>query len=83
MLRECAMEPLPHHTNSIRNDLPDLHFLLPEQIEMIDEALCCIGEYGEVHLVVEKGKLRFIEVNTSVDVRSWNSKKPNLLSTDR
>jgi hypothetical protein len=83
MLREYAMDTLPHHTNSSKQDQSGLRFLLPEQIEMIDEALCCIGEYGEVHLVVEKGKLRFIVVNSSVDVRTWNSKKPNLLSTDR
>jgi hypothetical protein len=77
------MDSLSHPTNSSKNDHSGLRFLLPEQIAMIDEALCRIGEYGEVHLVVEKGKLRFIEINTSVDVRSWNSKKTNLLSTDR
>jgi hypothetical protein len=50
---------------------------------MIDEALCRTGEYGEVRLVVEKGKLRFIVVNTSVDVRNWNVQKPDLLWTER
>lgn len=50
---------------------------------MIDEALGCIGEFGEVRLVVEKGVLRFIVVNTSVDVRKWNGQKTKLLSPDR
>jgi hypothetical protein len=63
-----------------RRDSTVLRFLLPDQIEMIDEALCSTGDYGEVRLVVEKGKLRFIVINTSVDVRNWSTQKPNLLN---
>lgn len=42
--------------------------LLPTQVEIIEQALQQIGEYGEVRLVVEKGKLRYIEVAKSMDV---------------
>ena len=38
------------------------------QIELIENALQQIGDYGEVRLVVEKGRLRYIEVAKSMDV---------------
>lgn len=34
---------------------------------MIDEALQSVGEYGEVHLALEKGRLRFVVIKKSVD----------------
>jgi len=34
---------------------------------MIDEVLSAIGEYGEVHLKVEKGRLRFLTIQNSHD----------------
>lgn len=46
----------------------DLQFLQPIQIKIIDQALAQVGDYGEVRLVVEKGKLRYIEVAHSLDV---------------
>ncbi len=40
---------------------PDqLVFLQPSEIALIDQALARIGAYGEVHLLVERGRLRFI-----------------------
>ncbi len=48
-----------------------IRFLLPEQIKLIDEALVAIGEYGEVHLVVEKGRLRFVRIERSLDVNKY------------
>lgn len=53
------------------NALRCTHFLRPEQIKMIDEALAAIGEYGEVHLVVEKGRLRFVRTERSLDVNKY------------
>lgn len=54
---------------------PDHHndylFLLPRHIQMIDEALCSLGEYGEVRLVVEKGRLRFLVTQKSYDTLKW------------
>lgn len=42
-------------------------FLNQQQIEMIDEALSSLGEFGEVRLVVEKGRLRFLVTQKSFD----------------
>jgi hypothetical protein len=47
------------------------HFLLPNHILMIDEALCSLGEFGEVRLVIEKGRLRFIVTQKSYDTLKW------------
>lgn len=41
------------------------------QISMIDEALGTLGEYGEVRLIVEKGRLRFIVTQKSYDALKW------------
>lgn len=38
---------------------------------MIDEALRSLGEYGEVRLVVEKGRLRFLITQKSYDTLKW------------
>ncbi len=45
-----------------------LAFLKPYQVSMIDEALSSLGEFGEVRLVVEKGRLRFLVMQRSFDV---------------
>jgi hypothetical protein len=44
-----------------------LRFLKPQQITLLDEALSTLGEFGELHLVVVKGSLRFIVVQKSYD----------------
>ena len=49
----------------------DNHFLLPRHIQMIDEALRSLGEFGEVRLVVEKGRLRFLVTQKSYDTFKW------------
>jgi 16S rRNA G1207 methylase RsmC len=46
-------------------------FLSPAQVEMIDEALAALGEFGEVRLVVEKGRLRFVVTQNSHDALKW------------
>jgi hypothetical protein len=53
-----------------------LRFLKPSQIRMIDEALGKIGEFGEVRLVVERGRLRFLVTEKSFDVLKWESGNP-------
>jgi len=45
-----------------------IKMLQSPQIELIENALQQIGDYGEVRLVVEKGRLRYIEVAKSMDV---------------
>jgi hypothetical protein len=46
-------------------------FLQPHQIAMIDEALRSLGEFGEVRLIVEKGRLRFVVTQKSFDALKW------------
>ena len=48
-----------------------LTFLAARQVSMIDEALSSLGDFGEVRLVVEKGQLRFLVIQKSIDVRKW------------
>ena len=48
---------------------PAFKFLSTHQLVMIDEALASVGDYGEVRLVVSKGKLRFIVTQTSHDAQ--------------
>ena len=55
------------------------HFLLPRHIQMIDEALRSLGEYGEVRLVVEKGHLRFLVTQKSYDTLKW---QPGIIVKD-
>lgn len=38
---------------------------------MIEEALNSLGDFGEVRLVVEKGRLRFLQTQKSLDVLKW------------
>jgi len=52
---------------------PRLKFLTPEQILRIDELLCMVGEYGEVHLIVQKRELRYI--NKVESFKAWNDKQ--------
>ncbi len=50
---------------------PILSFLDQRQVKMIDEALSALGDYGELRLVVEKGRLRFIITQKSFDALKW------------
>ena len=48
-----------------------LSFLDQSQVTMIDEALSALGDYGELRLIVEKGRLRFIVTQKSFDALKW------------
>ncbi len=48
-----------------------LKFIEWNQIPMVDEALKSLGEYGEVRLIVEKGRLRFLVTQKSFDALKW------------
>ena len=61
----------PHIKKLSSQEQGNCHFLLPRHIQMIDEALCSLGDFGEVRLVVEKGRLRFIVTQTSYDTLKW------------
>ncbi len=70
--------PFPSSSNHARPGR-QRRMLHAEQIEMIEEALAAIGEFGEVRLVVEKGRLRFLHTEKSYDVLKWS---PGLISSD-
>jgi hypothetical protein len=48
-----------------------LSFLDNGQVQMIDEALTALGDYGELRLIVEKGRLRFLVTQRSFDALKW------------
>lgn len=52
-------------------DALPLTFLTQRQIHMIDEALSALGDYGELRLIVEKGRLRFLVTQRSIDALKW------------
>lgn len=49
------------------NSSSGTNHLTQEQLRLIDRALGSIPGFGEVRLVVEKGKLRFLVVQKSYD----------------
>ena len=64
-----SIYPVP--TSNSQSKANPYSFLEDEQIRMIDEALNSLGEYGEVRLVVEKGRLRFLITQKSFDALKW------------
>ncbi|MCK4899204.1 MAG: hypothetical protein KAS38_10520 [Anaerolineales bacterium] len=62
-------------TEDGRNYIPK--YMELHQISMIDEALGTLGDYGEVRLIVEKGRLRFLVTQKSYDALKW---QPGYLS---
>ena len=63
------LHPLPQPKNQLNNR--SLKFLNPDQIAMLDEALMAVGDFGELRLVVEKGRLRFLITQKSYDALKW------------
>jgi hypothetical protein len=62
------LAPKSARQESVPND--NLTFLNPQQVARIDRALEKVGPFGEVRLVVVKGRLRFIQIMHSEDVES-------------
>lgn len=56
---------------NLENCSRPLSFLEARQVQMIDEALSSLGEFGEIRLIVEKGRLRFLVTQRSVDILKW------------
>jgi hypothetical protein len=73
------MESLDLEHSATQAHPSTLQFLTPHQVEMIDEALRSLGNYGEVRLVVEKGRLRFLVTQRSYDALKW---QPGTLSDE-
>ena len=70
---------LPNDQKANSSDPKPLKFLGRSQVEMIDEALAALGQFGEVQLVVEKGRLRFVVTKNSYDALKWH---PGSLESD-
>jgi len=56
-----------NHIERTRNSHTQLASLSERDILMIDEAITSVGEFGQVNLVVEKGRLRFVVTQQSYD----------------
>jgi hypothetical protein len=69
------MPEIVHQTrkNGGNLKLGSCKFLRQDQIAMIDEALTQVGTYGEVRLVIEKGRLRFVVIQKSMDALKWQA----------
>jgi len=61
-----------HKPNIPGLDSVSSYSLHPDQVAMIEEALASLGEFGEVRLVVEKGRLRFLITQKSFDAQKWH-----------
>ena len=46
--------------------------LTSSQIAMIEEAIAVIGDYGEIHLVVNQGRLQYITTQKSFNARNYS-----------
>ncbi len=54
--------------------LSELKSLRPEDVLAIERALAEVGSFGEVHLVVENGQLRFLRTLRSEAIPPPNSR---------
>jgi hypothetical protein len=48
-----------------------LKFLNPSQVRRIDDLLSQLGEYGELHLIIQHGELRYI--NKVESYKAWKT----------
>ena len=74
--KNSVLNPSSEEQRTIRSSIDAapgerLVFLNPEQVSMIDEALAGLGEFGEIRLVVEKGRIRYLLVQRSIDALKW------------
>ena len=58
---------------SLDSETNGTSMLSSSYIQMIEEALASLGDYGEVRLVVERGRLRFLITQKSYDILKWQS----------
>lgn len=63
-----SSEPQMERTTSLSLDRP-LKFLSKRDVQAIDNALAAVGPFGEVRLIKNRGRLRFIQTVRSEDVR--------------
>ena len=56
------MTRIANDTGSAHEQSGGVHFLTPQLVRQVEEALVSVSPFGEVRLVVQRGRLRFIEV---------------------
>ncbi len=69
--------------NTPKNVLPEgfrLKFLSEEQLRKIDDLLDQLGEYGELHLIIQRGELRYI--NKVESFKAWKTGDERSLGPD-
>jgi hypothetical protein len=59
-----------HHFRLSRSPNDDLQCLTAQLVRRLDQALSTVGAFGEVRLIVVKGRVRFIEIVHSEDVNT-------------
>lgn len=74
--REMNGSPSKIRVTATSGESYTLKFLDWHQIPMVDEALSSLGEYGELRLIVEKGRLRFLVTQKSYDALKWQPGTP-------
>jgi hypothetical protein len=65
------VSPSKSHISDNKSQSSSLKYLSSHQVQMIDEALGSLGEFGEVRLIIEKGRLRFLVTQRSFDALKW------------
>jgi hypothetical protein len=61
----------PSSNNDVRSSQSlQLKKLTVEQVKYIDEVLASLGDYGELHLIIQNGELRYIN-----KVESFSAKR--------
>ena len=58
----------------MKDGASDLDILNESQIQLLESALREVGEFGEVRLIVNKGRLRFVVTQRSHDALEWERK---------
>jgi len=74
------MLPAEHNSDeSARSWSNPLKKLTLDQVRQIDEALDAVGDYGEVHLIVQRGELRYVnKVESFKAIRRGDGAGPGL-----
>ncbi len=59
------MSPNQSHAERTPSAVDPARFMEPSVVRRIEQALCKVGDFGEVRLIVVKGQLRFIQIMQS------------------
>jgi hypothetical protein len=74
MMKGVCMQNQPDPRDNPSSQPLKLKALNLEQVRHIDQVLASLGDYGEVHLIVQHGELRYINKVESFKVRKEEGK---------